>query len=495
MATQRPGSAKNINGFVTLFALAAVVSGMGCGASTASYTRFRRAAEEGRVVAAAEVRAEDFIAYHATEDAPRPPPSADLAAPVWLDARAGSPVMPLDAARVALQVSLRGGVAAARYPSRLVVLVDVSGSMQEGDKIGAVRHALARLFERLDPLDQIAIVAFSDAAHLALPPSVVGESRDVVLGAIGQLSAYGGTNLYEGMTVALRTADAMRRDGVVTRMIVLSDGVASVGVTDRGSFDALARDAHDRGIAITTVGMGTAIDHALLESVARTAGGEMHYLDRPAEVERLFATELVSLLAMAARDVRVRVAIPPGWSLAQSYAERTELVGGVLETRVGDLPSDGAFVVLHELVAPAYGGDAAVPVEIVLTFADGSSRVVAQTTVPITRRALTSYAVAEDPMVLRNLTLGRSAVAVRMASGALASGDARSAWTVLASALGEARQARATLAARGESGRAGSLDEPITLLEQTLAAVPAPPPSTTWTVSGGSGSSAFAGWR
>lgn len=459
---------------------------IGCGGSTASYTRFRRAAEEGRVPAASEVRAEDFLAYHATEDAPRPGPGTDLGAPVLLEARVGSAAMPGGAPRTAVQISLRGGVAAARYPSRLVVLVDVSGSMQEGDKIGAVRHALARFVERLDPHDQLAIVTFSDEAHLALPPSVVGEARADVLGAIEHLTAFGGTNLYAGLSEALVTAEAMRREGVLTRVVVLSDGVASLGITDPAAFEALARRAHDEEIAITTVGMGTAIDYALLDSLARTAGGEFHYLDRPAEVERLFSTELVSLVAMAARDVRVRMRMPPGWALAQSYDERSMVVGDVIETRIGDLPSDGAFVVLHELEGSSLG---AIGVEVTLTFADGSSRVVAETSVAV------GGATGSDPSVLRNLTLGRCAVAVRSASSMLAQGNAEAAYVLLRDASASGRAAQATLAARGDDARAASLSETLALVERTLAAIPAPA-SAGWTVrSDEPTSERFRGWR
>ncbi len=85
-----------------------------CSGGSASYTRFRRASEEGRLVRADEVRAEDFIGYHATADAPRPPVGAGAEAPIFLDARAGAPTIAEDSGHVPLMISLRGGVAAYR---------------------------------------------------------------------------------------------------------------------------------------------------------------------------------------------------------------------------------------------------------------------------------------------------------------------------------------------------------------------------------------------
>lgn len=460
-----------------------------CAGSSASYTRFRRAAEEGRVVASSEVRAADFIGYHATEDAPRPRPGAGGEAPIWLEARAGRSIVPDSSCHVPLMVSLRGGVAAWRTPAEIVLVIDVSGSMQDGDKIGAVRHALARFVERLDPRDHLAIVTFSDDAHVALPPSEVASARADVLGAIEGLSAYGGTNLHEGLRTGIGYAATMGTGASARRVILLSDGVASVGVRDRGSFDALARQAHDARVSLTTVGMGDAIDFALLEALATTAGGEFHYLDAPSEVERLFSTEIVQLLTVAARDVRVRVALPPGWGLFQSFHERTEQVGGVLETRLGDLSGDAAAVILLELTAPAGTGTVTVPVEITLGDAEGNRSVVARADVAVARSPGVGDALATDPMVLRNLVLGRTAVAVRTAATLSESGDAAGARAAIEATLAQARAAAQALAAMGEADRAASLAEPIALLESTLSALPAPsgPPA--------SGASGFAGWR
>jgi Ca-activated chloride channel family protein len=493
--------AQKIGVFVWILAFAGTIAG-GCGGSTASYTRARRASADGRMVAASEIRAEDFLAHHALEDAPRPAPGVDLRAPVLLEARSGSASIPSSSSRAAVQVSLRGGVAAARYPSAIVVLVDVSGSMQEGDKIGAVRHALATLCERLDGSDRIAIVTFADHAHVALASTDVAAHRREVLDAVGQLSAYGGTNLYEGLSSALELAGRMHTADATTRVIVLSDGVPSIGVTDPSAFAQLSRDAHDAAISITTVGMGSAIDYDLLDSIARTAGGEFHYLDRPSEVEHLFSSELVALLATAARDVRVRVRIPPGWSLAQSYSERSEVLGDVIETRVGDLPSDGAFVVLHELAAPPGFGAVEVPVEVVLTFADGTSTAVAETRLHIGRDAY-APAMPDDPSVLRNLALGQSALALRTGSGLASAGDLRGAWTVLHQAIENTHASIAALNAMGDGARAHSLREPLEMLDRSLSLLPTPVgpvPSTGslgWTVSPAAPNTAdgFAGWR
>ena len=216
---------------IAVVVLLAMTTATACGGSTASYARFRREASEGRVVAAAEVRVADFIDVHASEDAPRPPPSGDpQRLPILLDARLGNSALPSQGGRAVLHISLRGGMTAARLPASIVVVVDVSGSMQDEDKIGAVRHALARFVETLDPADRLAIVTFSDDAHVALSPTSVAASRETILAAVGNLTAYGGTNLGAGLSTAIAIAASMRH-GNVPRIVLLSDGVATVGET------------------------------------------------------------------------------------------------------------------------------------------------------------------------------------------------------------------------------------------------------------------------
>lgn len=480
--------------------VASLLSIAGCGGSSASYARFRRAATEGTIVAAEEVRAADFIDVHAEEDAPRPPPGAS-ALPILLDARLGSAAVAASGGRAVVQVSLRGGMAAVRPPANVVVVLDVSGSMQDEDKIGAVRHSLARFVEGLDPRDHVAIVTFSDDAHVALPPSEVGAARATILGAIGQLRAYGATNLGAGLETGLELAQRMQGYGGNARLVVLSDGVATMGETRADQLTHYADAARARTIGMTTIGMGEQIDFGLLEALANRAGGAFHYVDRPAEVERVFGRELSALTGIAARDAHVRIVLPPGATLVRSYDERTHLTGSELDTPLGDVCADEALVIVHEIdVAP---GTACVliPVEVTLGALDRASAAVAQTTLTLSRSPRLEDA-ATDASVLRNVTLGRIAWSVREASHLVDTGDSLRAGGFAHGALAEANAARAALIAMGETARAASLDEPIALLGRTASLLPdptsAPAASTSggWSVSSSGGSSAaFAGWR
>ncbi|MFO0684590.1 MAG: VWA domain-containing protein [Sandaracinus sp.] len=484
--------------------LAAVLSlASGCGGSGASYARFRRAATEGQIVAAEEVRAADFIDVHAEEDAPRPPPGATTTLPILVDAHLGAGRVSTSGGRAIVQVSMRGGTSSVREATDVVVVLDLSGSMQEGDKIGAVRHALARFVEGLDPRDRIAIVTFADDAHLALPPTEVGAARPTILGAIDTLRAYGATNLGAGLSLGVQVVSEMhvQRSGPA-RVVLLSDGVATVGETRPEALRQLSASLRARAISLTTVGMGEQIDFSLLESLANDAGGAFHYVDRPAEVERVFGRELAALTGIAARDAHVIVTLPPGATLVRSYDERTHESGNVLDTALGDVAADEALVVVHEIdLAP--GTEAvAIPVEVRLGALDRGSATVASTQLPLVRDAAPLCDPALDASVLRNVTLGRIAWSVREASHLVELGDTTRAGSFAWGALAEAHDAQARLVAMGELERARSLEEPLALLARTARLLPqptlAPAPDASaggWAVQTTSTSARFAGWR
>ncbi len=460
------------------------LAGLGCAGGSASYTRFRRGAVEGYAPRPEEVRASDFVAYHAQRDAPRPaivglgPDSSATA----IEATLGNPHLPIGSpARPLLSVSLRGGAAAYRYPANIVVVIDVSGSMRDGDKIGAVRHALSRFVETLDDDDRISLVTFSDTSHVALAAARVGDARASVLGAIAQLSAWGGTNLDAGLAAGLALARSHDpRVASVTRVVLLSDGVPSVGDVRPDAIVARVTHGADR-VPVHAIGMGRDIDYALLDAIGRESGGAFHYLDRPAEVERVFSTELRALTEVAARDVRVRVTLPPGWSLARALDERTEPRGREIVTRLGDLGGDEAAVVLAELEAPATFGPETLRVDVEYLDARGVAGVLARAEVVALRDASGPYLDATGGAVLRNAALARAALALRESGVLRVRGDGEGAQILLGRALSEVCSARARLFAGGERSLAASLDE-VSGLVGTLA-----PPAPT--------SASFAGWR
>src|SRR5947209_16619497 len=87
----------------------------------------------------------------------------------------------------------------------LMFLIDVSGSMDQPNKLPVVKASLMRLVEELGENDRIGIVVYAGASGLVLPStSCLDKAR--ILSAIDQLQAGGSTNGGAGIELAYKEA-------------------------------------------------------------------------------------------------------------------------------------------------------------------------------------------------------------------------------------------------------------------------------------------------
>ena len=73
-------------------------------------------------------------------------------------------------------------------PSNLVFLIDVSGSMQDANKLPLVKASLKLLVDQMREQDHVAIVVYAGAAGLVLP-STSGMQKEKIMDAIEKLEA------------------------------------------------------------------------------------------------------------------------------------------------------------------------------------------------------------------------------------------------------------------------------------------------------------------
>ncbi|WP_448630880.1 YfbK domain-containing protein [Cellulomonas soli] len=271
---------------------------------TGSYTRFRDAVSQGGYVDPDEVRTEEFINYFAQD---YPAPERGLG--VSIDATA-LPFRP-DHQLVRVGVSSAPTDAESRAGADLALVVDCSGSMGEAGKMETTQAALRTLVGSLERTDRVAMVCYSTEAHVALEPTPVSE-RQAILAAIDELEPQNSTNAAAGLALGYDLAMSMRTEGRMTRVILISDGVANVGETDsEGILDRISTEAKS-GINLISVGVGiTTYNDQLLEQLADQGDGWHVYVDTDAEATRVFATGLTSSLVVAATDARAQVEFDP----------------------------------------------------------------------------------------------------------------------------------------------------------------------------------------
>lgn len=208
---------------------------------------------------------------------------------------------------------LRVGVAARevatedRPPANITFVVDTSGSMDIRERLGLVQSSLALLLLNLNDGDTISVVTFDEQSAVLLEPTPVEDAQTIVA-AIDSLGPGGGTNLEAGLRTGYDLAQSSFSEGAINAVILASDGVANVGITDPDALVTQIRDRADEGIHLVTVGYGMGnYNDDLMEQLANQGDGFYAYLDTYEEAERLFGDQLTSLLTIVAHDAKIQV--------------------------------------------------------------------------------------------------------------------------------------------------------------------------------------------
>ncbi|HEY1548597.1 MAG TPA: von Willebrand factor type A domain-containing protein, partial [Kofleriaceae bacterium] len=215
---------------------------------TASYTIARRKLNEGTLPPKASVRVEEFVNYfHYAFGAP----VGNTPFSVAMDA-AESPLQPG-------RTILRVGVATQpvtneqRRPAHLVFLVDVSGSMDQADKLPLVKRSLHILTDNLGPNDTVALVTYAGETSLRVPAT---NDKAEILDAIDALRAEGSTGMASGIDLAYEQAMAQLSPNTISRVIVCTDGDANVGAQTHDEILDLIASRAKRGVTLSTIGFG-----------------------------------------------------------------------------------------------------------------------------------------------------------------------------------------------------------------------------------------------
>ncbi len=385
-----------------------------CGAEQeASKPRSRAVINAGDIVPAEEIRVAEYLQYY---EQYFPEPVSDA---VGMDLRLGNSRLPSQGGLAWLQIGLQTRSAAEEMiaPLNLAIVIDRSGSMDERDKMPYLKQSLEIFLQSLNPEDIVAIVAYSDTAEVLLPARSVGDGGWIQRVVAG-IRAGGATNLHAGMMAGFQEVDRNFDIRLNNRVILLTDGIANRGVTDPDRIAADALAYNERGIYLSTIGLGLQFNDALLSELAHQGKGGYNFVDSAQEMDRVFREQVAGLKQRVASDVTVMVIPETG----------VRLVG--LTGLDGSPPSQGASislwpmgtghsaVVLAQLqVGPSAGPVVARPLARVQLqyFDEFAQRMISRegTVTAEMVAGLASYDPTWDLEVLRNVTIQRTAEGMR----------------------------------------------------------------------------------
>jgi Ca-activated chloride channel family protein len=319
---------------------------------TASYSIVRRFLNEGQLPPRDAVRIEELINYFPYAYAP---PRDGRPFAVHMDTTS----CPWRAGHRLVRIGIKGRELppGQRPPSNLVFLLDVSGSMDEPNKLPLVKAAMRLLVEQLGPRDRVAIAVYAGSEGLALP-STPGSEKTAILSAIESLSPGGTTHGSAGIRLAYETAGHSFIDGGVNRVILATDGDFNVGVTNQGDLVRLIEEKAKSGVFLTALGFGMGnLKDSTLEKLADHGNGNYAYIDSLAEARKVLVEQAGGTLVTIAKDVKLQIEFNP------RRVKAFRLIG--YENRVlahqdfnddtkdaGDIGAGHTVTALYEIVPP-----------------------------------------------------------------------------------------------------------------------------------------------
>jgi Ca-activated chloride channel homolog len=224
-----------------------------------------------------------------------------------------------------------------RRKLNLAVVIDRSGSMADARKLEYVKAAVHQLVDRMGPDDVLALVAYDHQVQVPWPACRIDGNRETIHRIVSSLYPGGRTFLSGGMEEGYRQARAMRGRGTVSRVILLSDGLANVGVTSRGALRERASMMSEQGVSISTFGVGFDFDEELLAMTAAGGGGNYEYLGDPERIAAGLDREFRTASRIAASEVEIIIRLRPDCRFGTVLGREWRQEGDAYIIRLGDL--------------------------------------------------------------------------------------------------------------------------------------------------------------
>lgn len=275
---------------------------------TASYSNIRRFLNQNQLPPKASVRIEEMINYFSYQY-PQPQGEDPFSVTTEMTDCPWKPTNRL------LRVGIKGReISSEKRPqANLVFLVDVSGSMQEPQKLPLVQQSLKLLVEQLKNQDRVALVTYAGSSGLALPSTSI-ENRNEILRAIDQLQTGGSTHGSMGIHLAYDIAKANFISDGINRVILCTDGDFNVGVTDPQDLVTLIQEKAKSNVFLSVYGFGMGnLKDSTLEKLADNGNGTYGYIDSFKEARREFVQRLSGNLQTIAKDVKIQIEFNPEW--------------------------------------------------------------------------------------------------------------------------------------------------------------------------------------
>lgn len=282
----------------------------------AAYSNIRRMINNGEYVNKNAVRIEEMINYF-KYDYPQPKNNQ----PFSINTEYND--SPWNKQHKLLKIGLQGKeIPTDKLPnSNFIFLIDVSGSMNEPNKLPLLKSSFKVLLEQLRPTDKVGIVVYAGSAGMVLPPTSAKE-KNKIIEALDKLQAGGSTAGGQGIELAYKLAQENFIKNGNNRVIIATDGDFNVGASSTGDLQTLVEEKRKSGVFLTCLGfgMGNFKDNRM-ETLANKGNGNYAYIDNLQEASKFLGKEFAGNMYAIAKDVKIQIEFNP------KYVKSYRLIG------------------------------------------------------------------------------------------------------------------------------------------------------------------------
>ncbi len=272
----------------------------------ASYTNMRRHINEGKTVPKDAIRTEELINYFKYT---YPQPKKEEIFSIYTEYGP----CPWNPNHKILHIGIMGKEIDTKKmpPANLVLLIDVSGSMWQSNRLPLIKKSLRLLVNQLRAQDKVAIVTYAGTSKINLP-ATAGNEKEKIIASLGSLEAGGGTYGSGGILMAYQIAKENYIPNGNNRIILCTDGDFNVGVTSYAELERIIEEKRKEGIFLSILGFGMGnYKDDKLELLSNKGNGNYAYIDNLMEAQKVFVEQMGATLLTIASDVKIQAEFNP----------------------------------------------------------------------------------------------------------------------------------------------------------------------------------------
>ena len=240
-----------------------------------------------------------------------------------------------------------------RRPVNVAFVLDRSGSMSGESKFFLARQAVEQSLRMLRPADRFSVVVYDERIDVLARSSRATPAA--IRSAIDSLSSVhprGSTDLCSGWMNGCEQVAQFVDHESVSRVLLLTDGLANHGTTDRAVLARHSSELRERGVSTSTFGVGADFDERLLRDMAHEGGGNFYYLENARQIPDLITSELGEALEVVIPRAAIEIEIPRRADVEVLNRFRSSTGDNLLRVELGDVVSGQEVEVLVRMNFP-----------------------------------------------------------------------------------------------------------------------------------------------